>query len=249
MLYNCENPLIKLLSVDRLSWKGGQFRVQPRNYGALAYRVTGSGLFRCGGKEYAVGANDVLYLPAGLGYDVEYTDTEIIVFHFISLNPGKEPEVYTINNTEQIYTYFLEALSLWNRRTAGHEAHIISLFYKCLARLHERSVAGEMPPDFLDAVSYINGNFRNPELRVSSACRHSAMSETTFRQLFKQFYAKTPVDYITDLRLENARNLIATGAPIATAAEESGFADPKYFSRVVKRKYFCTPKDLKTFGK
>ena len=53
----------------------------------------------------------------------------------------------------------------------------------------------------------------------------------------------------TDLRLENARNLIAAGVPVATAAEESGFADPKYFSRVVKLKYQCTPKDLKNFGK
>ena len=249
MLYNCENPLIKLLSVDRLSWKGGHFRVQSRYHGALSYRIAGSGAIRCGGKEYPLGVNDVLYMPAGLGYEAEYTDTEIIVFHFISLNPGNEPEVYSVENPEQIYKYFLEALNLWNRRTAGSEAHIISLFYKCLARFHENSLGAALPSDFVDAVSYINANFRNPSLRVSSICRYCAMSETTFRQLFKQYYSKTPVSYITDLRLENARNLIAAGVPVATAAEESGFADPKYFSRVVKLKYQCTPKDLKNFGK
>ena len=249
MLYNCENPLIKLLSVDRLFWKGGHFRVQPRYHGALAYRIAGSGVILCNGKEYLLEPNDVLYMPAGLGYDAEYTDTEIIVFHFISMNPGSEPEVYTVENPEQIYKYFLEALTLWNRRTAGSEAHIISLFYKCLARLHENSMDANLPKDFVDAVSYINANFRTPGIRVSSICRYSAMSETSFRQLFKQYYNKTPVAYITDLRLENARNLIAAGVPVATAAEESGFADPKYFSRVVKLKYQCTPKDLKNFGK
>ncbi len=249
MLYNCENPLIKLLSVDRISWKGGQFRVQPRHHGALSYRVSGSGTIRCNDKDYVLEPNDVLYMPAGLGYDAEYTDTEIIVFHFISMNPGAEPEVYTVENTEHLYRYFLEALSLWNQRSAGSEAHIISLFYKSLARLHEGSVEKALPKDFLDAVSYINANFRTPGIRVSAICRHSAMSETTFRQLFKEYYSKTPVEYITDLRLEYARNLIAAGTPIATAAEESGFSDPKYFARVVKSKYHCTPKDLKTFGK
>ncbi|MBQ3099216.1 MAG: AraC family transcriptional regulator [Kiritimatiellae bacterium] len=37
--------------------------------------------------------------------------------------------------------------------------------------------------------------------------------------------------------------------PIETAAYESGFNDPKYFARVVKSRFGCTPRALKAYGK
>jgi len=57
------------------------------------------------------------------------------------------------------------------------------------------------------------------------------------------------VQYITELRLENARNLISCGMPIEAAACESGFGDSKYFARVVKKHFLCMPRELKTFGR
>jgi AraC-like DNA-binding protein len=57
------------------------------------------------------------------------------------------------------------------------------------------------------------------------------------------------VAYITELRLEHARNRIAGGVPIERAAAESGWGDAKYFARVVKKYFGCTPRDLKNYGK
>ncbi|MBQ3224580.1 MAG: helix-turn-helix domain-containing protein, partial [Oscillospiraceae bacterium] len=62
-------------------------------------------------------------------------------------------------------------------------------------------------------------------------------------------YKKTPVEYITDLRIEHARSLIASNTPIETAALMSGFNDPKYFSRVVNKKFGHSPRKWKLYGK
>lgn len=67
--------------------------------------------------------------------------------------------------------------------------------------------------------------------------------------LFQKYYDKTPIEYITQLRLEHARNLIACGMVIEQAAEKSGFNDSKYFARVVKKYLGCTPRELKNYGK
>jgi AraC-like DNA-binding protein len=80
-------------------------------------------------------------------------------------------------------------------------------------------------------------------------CEAAGIGTTVFRQLFKRYYQKTPMEYITQLRLEHARNQISGGMPIELAAAESGFADPKYFARVVKKNLGCTPRDLKKYGK
>ena len=57
------------------------------------------------------------------------------------------------------------------------------------------------------------------------------------------------MEYITRLRLEYARRLIANGVSVESTAYESGFNDPKYFARVVKKHFGCTPRNLKTYGK
>ena len=44
-------------------------------------------------------------------------------------------------------------------------------------------------------------------------------------------------------------NLITCGVSVETAAEQSGFNDSKYFARVVKKYYHCTPRELKHHGK
>ena len=105
-----------------------------------------------------------------------------------------------------------------------------------------------LPPHFLRAISYINANY-NSNITTATICAASGIGATVFRQLFKAHYRKTPVEYITELRLEHARNRIAGGVPIEQAAADSGFNDPKYFARVVKRYFNCTPRDLKNYGK
>ena len=80
-------------------------------------------------------------------------------------------------------------------------------------------------------------------------CTEAGIGATQFRQLFKKYYQKTPMEYITSLRLEYARSLISNGVPVEKASFESGFNDSKYFARVVKKYFGCTPRELKTYGK
>ena len=75
------------------------------------------------------------------------------------------------------------------------------------------------------------------------------MGESAFRAMFRKQYGKTPVAYMTELRLERARTLLATGETVESAAFKSGFNDPKYFARVVRKFYGCSPRTLKNYGR
>ena len=48
---------------------------------------------------------------------------------------------------------------------------------------------------------------------------------------------------------ENLPGIVGLGKAIELAAAESGFSDPKYFARVVKKHLGCTPRELKKYGK
>lgn len=248
MLYSCANPITELLLVGRFSWQPRHLAVEARPFSALAFRLSGGGSLRCGGKTYSLAPGDVLYMPQGVSYEHDYTQTDLLLFHFVTAVSDPEPEVYKLKNPEEMARQFQKAMALWEEKAPGYMGRTISIFYKILGLLAENEVQVTMPPHFLQAVSLLSESFRRSSLRIGDICKEAAISETVFRQLFRKHYGKAPMDYVTDLRLEHARHLIAGGASVENAALESGFSDPKYFSRVVKQHFGCTPRQLKLYG-
>ncbi len=249
MLYNGENPILRITGVEHMVWSGGTFQVKPREYSALAFRIGGSATIHSKGNCYEIRTNDILYLPQNMGYAAEYTDTEMLVIHFVTAGDDGELEIYPFQNGEEIYKRFLRAHSLWAQKEPGYEVYTMAQLYTILGMLLERETKTNLPEHFLKAVSFMNANYKSNPLSVDQICGQAGISATVFRQLFRKHYQKTPVEYITDLRLDYARNLISGGLSIENAAYESGFNDPKYFARVVKKRFGCTPRDLKTYGK
>ena len=249
MLFEGNNPIVKIIGVEHMCWKGGVFDVSPRDYSALAFRISGNATIAIGGKEHYIHANDILYMPQSISYKAEYTDTEMLVIHFITSENDSDMEVYSFQNVEQIYKLFLNALGFWKKKEPRYYFYAHSQLYMVLGVILEKSTKTNQPVHFLNAISFINSNYRNSTLSIDRICAEAGISATVFRQLFKKYYQKTPTEYITSLRLEYARNLISGGMAIENAAYESGFNDPKYFARVVKKHFGCNPRELKNYGK
>ena len=248
MLCSCCNPILEIQTIGRFSWQPRSLEVVARSYCALAFRLEGGGTLRCGGKTYTLSPGDVLYMPQGVSYAHDYTKTDLLLFHFITEGNDPEPEVYKLKNPEEVGRQFQKAVQLWESKAPGYMGKCFSILYRVLGLLAENEAQVSMPEHFVEAVRLLNREFDRSELRIGEICGRAAISQTVFRELFRKHYGKTPVEYVTQLRLEYARGLIAEGASVETAALESGFADSKYFSRLVKRHYGCTPRQLKLYG-
>lgn len=249
MLYDGTNPILQIVGVEHLRWTGGFFDIKPRPYSALAFRISGTATICAGGTDYHINSNDILYLPQNVKYTAEYTDTEMLVIHFVTAQNDSELEVCSLENVEQVYKLFLTAHTLWKNKEPGFTVYVLAQLYMILGVMLERSTKANQPSHFINAVSFINANYTNSTLSIDRVCSEAGISATVFRQLFKRYYQKTPTEYITELRLEYAKNLISSGLSIESTAFESGFNDPKYFSRVIKKHFGCSPRELKSFGK
>ena len=63
--------------------------------------------------------------------------------------------------------------------------------------------------------------------------------------MFKKETGLTPLQYLTDRRLENAASTLSTylgKGNISETARLCGFGDPLYFSRLFKKKYGVSPR-------
>jgi len=238
------NPVVEMLSVSKMRWKSQNCSVLPRPFSALAFRVCGESRILANVKEIFVKQKDVLYLPQNIAYKAEYNETELIVFHFKTLYSDDKIRVFSPKNTQELEELFLKSCILWEQKMPGYKNYVMSCFYKIIGRLNTSEIA-PLPENFVNAFVYMNKNFCNSDISINEICRQFYISETYFRVLFKSYYGVTPIQYLTDLRLENAIDLILKGTAIQSSALDSGFNDSKYFARVVKKKYGCNPKNLK----
>ncbi|WP_139997412.1 response regulator [Paenibacillus paridis] len=76
------------------------------------------------------------------------------------------------------------------------------------------------------------------------------MSSSYFSQCFKQIVGKTYTDYLRDIRLERAKHyLINTTKTIQWIAEQVGYNDEKYFSRLFREHIGILPSDYRQTNK
>lgn len=85
------------------------------------------------------------------------------------------------------------------------------------------------------AIDYIHQNY-NKEIRLDHACKIALLSKTRFCDLFKQFTGRTYNDYLIELRIEKATELLArSDLSIAEVCFQVGLGDVTYFSRMFKK--------------
>ena len=95
------------------------------------------------------------------------------------------------------------------------------------------------------AKQYINDNY-NQNLTLENVSDHIGFNPTYFSVFFKKETGKNFLEYLTELRIKNAKlYLISTDMDIADIAEEVGYNDLKYFSKLFKKLTGINPSEYR----
>lgn len=97
------------------------------------------------------------------------------------------------------------------------------------------------------AIEYTKANFADSELSVSQVCEHLHISAGYFSSIFKKETKLTYVAYLLHIRMEGAKELLAsTDLKAFEIAQRIGYADPNYFSFSFKKYVGLSPKDYRS---
>lgn len=212
----------------------------------LVYYTSGSGVLDIAGRRIAFGANDFViqppYLPHGEHSDCGYSNIYLIFSDFP--NSSKEPQVFHDTASKS----FLSTLLQLHREYYAKKNNCVNLTGALMNVLFQYIVSFQQDKGENHYVEqFINtlvANFSNSRFTIDDALKTTPISADYFRRLFKKETDRTPIAYLTDLRIGYAKKLLCDRSmAIKEIAMLAGFDDPYYFSRLFKQQTGKAPSD------
>jgi len=167
----------------------------------------------------------------------------------------KEAIVLDFSDSPQMRGTFEALIGEYNRSGPACAAMMTALMNQCLILVLRRAgeqANGSLPwlsalddPRLSCVIELILDHPERPHT-VESLADVGHMSRSTFARHFEQCFGRTPMDYVRDVRLRRAAQLLQTSAlPVDTVASKIGYASRSQFSRAFQDQYGCAPADFR----
>ena len=222
------------------SQKGRVFQMEHRKTYGLGLCLRGQIRYVMDGKEYLSDPNHGILLPKGGSYRLYREkeglfplinfDCEALPCEQILSFPLQDPQA-CLQDFEELKSAFL---------LHENRLKIFSIFYSLLSK-----VSNDYPPDssFLHSIiGYIQDHLSDPDLSNSLLAEKMGISEVYFRKRFTACFHTTPKQYILDLRIRKAMQMLAQSPDTVTFISEAcGFSSLYHFCKVFKVRTGMTP--------
>lgn len=117
---------------------------------------------------------------------------------------------------------------------------VVNAFLKAfLLAVNQKKI--DLNPAVRSALAYVNAHYAE-KISLDQVIERVFMNRSYFCQVFKKEVGMTFGDYVEHTRIENAKHLLATtDLPILNVAEQTGFNNQAYFTKVFKKATDISP--------
>lgn len=184
-------------------------------------------------------------LPKGQDYTLYCSEAgRFPVINFECLTPPEKADFLCIplRHPESYLRDYarLQQLHLLHRDPAGCMSILYGMFSALAGEYRQASPVPEA------AIRWMEEHLFDPALQVCQLAERAGVSEVYFRRLFCQTYGIAPKQYILDIRLRRARQLLAESRmPVGAVAAECGFSSLYHFSRAFRAAEGLSPSEYR----
>ena len=219
------------------------------------YEITlcteGDGIAVIGDMEYPFHTGSILIIPPNVthtsqsknGYIEIYIQTDSLPMP--NIDNTKHSAIYLEDDGEKAVTTLMRIML--HRYIRGEKNDfIISLMYDLVVRLLAEKCTTLQNDSVVENVCRMLAlHYSDPQLSLSALLESTGYHKDYIRRRFVTVCGMTPNQYLTSLRIENAKKLLKQKNnmrfSIADIGVMCGYYDPNYFSRVFKKHVGVTP--------
>lgn len=260
-----ENELTKSLLVTDIGYykeakEHYLYRKNGSSENILIYCTEGKGWIEINNKKQSISKNQYIIIspnsPHKYGSDIK-NPWSIYWIHFVgekaSLFVNYPNEKIEINLTanSRYNDRILLFEEIFNNLEMGYAMDNLEYANICLWHMlgsfrylsQFRKINELSPQDRVEQSIRYMKNHITEKLSIEMIANHVGLSVSQFSLLFKQKTSRTPLDYLTYLRIQQASNLLDfSSLRINEVASQVGYKDPFYFSRIFSKIMGKSPK-------
>lgn len=230
---------------DRKTWENRNM------YGihCLSYQVSGRYDHTFPHDTLPVQTDSLFLIRAGEPYSVkrkEYGESLCITF---KADIPFSSSVYSCENNPEIKKLFYSLLKYKNSVKTSDKCLVTAILYEIFAfiyREHEKEyIASDIKGKIAEVYRYMAEHYMNTDFKTATLSGKCGISDKYFRTMFKKIYSITPTQCLIEMRLNAAVDLLKEGnLSVRQIAEEVGFSDIYYFSKMFKQHFKDSPKNF-----
>ncbi len=230
----------------------------------MHYVFEGSAVFHIDQELYEVQAGDLIIanrneLHAGYSTSVPY-EARLLVFDpsDLSRELGEKNLRFQslVRDDDTVRRMIADIFAAREQEGLGYRALCRARVTELLVYLCRRYAVESLPPKDLvqrrrdlerlqPALDYIEQNY-SERISVAQLAKLLCLSTDRLGHLFRDGVGQAPLQYINEIRLRKAMNLLKTEEYTVTeVAQAVGFFDYNHFGRLFRRRYGCTPNQVR----
>ena len=226
----------------------------------LAVASAGRASYACRGRTFTVQEGQVLFFPRGTPHAGRSDPNKPWAFYAVGFDlrcgraaadaVARLPALIDPPNAQEVVSIFQQLERAWVDGEPGYGMYCRALTQQVLATAIA-TTQGQLPqvPHARRIASIMRMMQRDPGRRysVDELAAMADLSPSRFRLLFQKVAGQSVVRYQNGLRIHRAKNLLLSGqCTVTEAAEQTGFSDVYYFSRLFKK---TTGRNPSAFGR
>ena len=171
--------------------------------------------------------------------------------YFVSLYRQSNCRYLSPNITEaRQLTALCSSLDILTQQNEPCAAKRLSAVFALIAHIESMQVSGHflsptpLSLEVTNVIEFLESSYAQ-SLTLSDIARHAGVSPQVLAKLFRSELDTTPIQYLLDLRLRMARNMLNTTLPLSEICKSCGFTDYSRFIERFRKAYGITPHKLR----
>lgn len=241
--------------VRRMTYTGWSIGPRCIDNHELVLVIRGEGEISIEKKSFSVRAGDLVCFRSGIEHSLRVLREPCMEFygvHFSPVQPGEMlpiPDVMHLESAHRLESLFREIHDLRREKGPLYEWQQNLRMEQALCEICQTLSQKNAPSDTLRIRRMLAALHADPfrSWTTEELQRQTGLKRTQLHRSFRSITGTTPHQYLIQLRLERARELLLeTTLSVGEIAERCGFQDAFYFSRCFRAHFGASPRGYRT---